>query len=208
MKTMDSGMQHLRFSDYPQLPWKNGRGVTRQIAAAPGAGGRPPAWRISMATISEHAMFSTFPGLDRSLAVVNGAGIELTVDGVSRALGVGDEPARFAGDSPASARPIDGGTPNLNLMVDPLRATGSITAALAGEHELPDGTWFVVALADSLELRIEGDESLVVDRLDTVMFEVDARRRGCVSLVPRGRAPDGPVIAYLVSVLDQPQAPR
>lgn len=203
---MASGMQRLRFADYPQTPWKNGRGVTREIAVATGVSEGPPSWRVSMATISEQATFSTFPGLDRSLAVVDGAGIELTVDGASTVLGVGDGPARFAGDSPASARPIDGSTLDLNLIVDPLRASGNVTAVLAGEHELTDGRWFAVALADGLELGIEGDETLIVDRLDTAIFQVDARHGGLLLLVPHGETPEGRVVAYLISVSDQPQA--
>ncbi|WP_157962359.1 HutD family protein [Homoserinimonas sp. OAct 916] len=186
---MDSCLRHLRFADYSQSRWKNGRGVTREIAVARSRDSEPPAWRISMATISEPAEFSSFPGVDRSLAVVDGGGIDLTVDRVSRVLGVGDDPARFSGDSETSARPIAGATLDLNLMVDPLRAVGTVTVACAGEHETAEGRWFVMALTDGLEVRIAGDR-LVVDRLDTATFEVGDGQHCWVSLVPDRDTPD------------------
>ena len=107
---MDYGVRHLRFAEYPVTPWKNGRGVTREIAAAAVSVGSdtPPGWRISMATVTEDAPFSRFPGIVRTLGVVDGAGIELTVEDRSRIIRVGGEPAVFAGDVPASARPLDG----------------------------------------------------------------------------------------------------
>lgn len=195
---MHSNTRHLRFADYPQVSWKNGRGVTREIAASPDLDGGSPSWRVSMATISEQAVFSLFPGLDRSLAVVDGAGIELTIDGAAKTLRVGDEPARFAGDNPASARPIDGPTLDLNLMVDPLRATGSMTAALAGEHELTGGPWLVVALVNGLEVHAVDEEPLIANRLDTVTF--GAREHGTLTLAPHSEHPVAQVVAYVVRV--------
>ena len=60
---MGYGVRHLRFADYRVTPWKNGAGVTREIAAAAASVGSetPPDWRISMATITEDAPFSGSP---------------------------------------------------------------------------------------------------------------------------------------------------
>ena len=37
---MDYGVRVLRFAEYPVVPWRNGRGVTREIAAGVVAAGR------------------------------------------------------------------------------------------------------------------------------------------------------------------------
>lgn len=116
---MEYGVRVLRFADYPVVPWRNGRGITREIAASavpvaragadgadlalPAAG---PSWRISMATVDGEAPFSSFPGLRRMLGVVDGRGIELTVDGRMRELRRGETFGPFAGEAPASARPL------------------------------------------------------------------------------------------------------
>lgn len=182
---MDYGVRHLRFADYRVTKWRNGNGETREIASAAvsvGAAsvgpaaidlGAPLDWRISMASVTEDAPFSRFPGVVRTLGVVDGAGIELTVAGRSQLIGVGDEPAVFAGDVPASARPIDGPVFDLNLMVNPTRTMGRMLAIPAGTHDLAGLSWFVVALVD-LELRINDRDPLALPRLDTAKLDLRA----------------------------------
>jgi uncharacterized protein len=210
---MDYGVRHLRFADYRVTKWKNGNGETREIASAAvsvGAAsvglasiglGAPPDWRISMATVTEDAPFSRFPGVVRTLGVVDGAGIELTVAGRSQLIGIGDEPAVFAGDVAASARPIDGPVFDLNLMVNPTRTMGRMVAIPAGTHDLAGLSWFVVALVD-LELRINDREPLALPRLDTAKLDLRAGPLVRLTLSCSGAdavASEAPV-AYLLSI--------
>ena len=200
---MDYGVRQLRFAEYPVTPWKNGRGVTREIAASAVSVGSdtPPHWRISMATVTEDAPFSHFPGIVRTLGVVDGAGIELTVEDRSRIIRVGGEPAVFAGDVPASARPLDGPVFDLNLMVDPARSMGRMLPVTSGTHDLAGLSWFVVALVDGLELRINDREPLALPRLDTAKLDLRAGPLARLTLarsVP-ATASDAPV-AYLLSI--------
>ena len=70
---MDYGVRQLRFADYPVTKWKNGHGETREIASSAVSIGSasvssPPDWRISMATVTEDAPFSRFPGVVRTLS--------------------------------------------------------------------------------------------------------------------------------------------
>lgn len=118
---MDYGVRVLRFADYAVTPWRNGGGVTREVAASavplastqPDPGGHlpvapvpTPAWRISMATIDAEAPFSSFPGMRRMLGVVDGDGLELTVAGRMSRLRRGETFGPFAGEASASARPL------------------------------------------------------------------------------------------------------
>lgn len=217
---MDYGVRQLRFADYRVTPWKNGRGETREIASAAASVGSasvgsaavnsasvnavaPPDWRISMATVTEDAPFSRFPGVVRTLGVVDGAGIELTVAGRTQLLGVGDEPAVFPGDVPASARPINGPVFDLNLMVNPTRTMGRMVGIPAGTHDLAGLSWFVVALVD-LELRINDREPLALPRLDTA--KLDLRAGPLVRLTLTRSDEDAPAaasaapVAYLLSI--------
>ena len=171
---MGYGVRHLRFADYRVTPWKNGAGVTREIAAAAASVGSetPPDWRISMATITEDAPFSTFPGIARTLGVVDGAGIELVVAGRTRLLRIGDAPEEFAGDIPASARPLQGPVLDLNLMVDPSRTMGQMRPIGLGTHDLAGLSWFVVSLVDGLAVRLNDQEPLALPRLDTARLDL------------------------------------
>ena len=61
-----------------QLPWKNGKGATLELAIAPpGAGLDDFDWRISSARVEGAGPFSHFPGIDRSLGLLSGAGLRL-----------------------------------------------------------------------------------------------------------------------------------
>ncbi len=100
----------------PAQPWRNGGGVTRELLAWPG--GRVD-WqlRISVADIDADGPFSRFPGVERWFAVLEGAGVELTIAGAVHRLVRGDAPLHFDGAAPAHARLIDGPTRDLNLML-------------------------------------------------------------------------------------------
>lgn len=68
----------LRANAYARMPWKNGGGETREIAIFPPAANLDTLdWRISMAVVAQDGPFSSFPGIDRTLCVIEGAGMEL-----------------------------------------------------------------------------------------------------------------------------------
>jgi environmental stress-induced protein Ves len=100
-------------------PWKNGGGVTREIAAhPPGADLASFDWRISTATVASAGPFSQFPGVDRILLVLEGAGLTLRIDGgKAQVLEPGGEPLAFPGDVPVEADLTDGPVTDLNIMV-------------------------------------------------------------------------------------------
>jgi environmental stress-induced protein Ves len=99
-------------------PWKNGGGSTTEIVAEPpGASLDDFDWRISMARVAADGPFSEFAGIDRTLAVIDGKGLMLTIGGNAPIrLERGSDPIGFAGDIPTSARLIAGEITDLNVM--------------------------------------------------------------------------------------------
>lgn len=104
------------------VPWKNGGGVTLELAVEPpeatlATGFR---WRLSSAEVASSGPFSAFPGLERWLWLLEGAGFEIDF-GVRGRAEVRDAhaPLHFSGDWPAEATLLDGPSVDLNLMVDP-----------------------------------------------------------------------------------------
>ncbi len=100
------------------MPWKNGGGTTLQLAISPkGASLEDFAWRISSAQVAVDGAFSSFPGADRSLAVLAGNGLRLQrEDGRIETLHSGDAIAVFAGEEAIDAQLLDGPITDLNLM--------------------------------------------------------------------------------------------
>jgi environmental stress-induced protein Ves len=110
-------MRIIRAAEHKVVPWKNGGGITREVLVEPDPA--DPAqflWRISIATVALAGPFSRFPGIDRSIAVLDGEGMRLDVEGESVTLLPGDEPFAFSGDSEVRSELIGGETIDLNVM--------------------------------------------------------------------------------------------
>jgi len=111
-------MHIIRSTDYRRMPWKNGGGETREIIASPaGASLENLDWRVSLATVAADGPFSVFPGVQRTLCVIHGAGIQLQAgDRAPADLYVSSEPYTFDGEVATSARLLDGPIEDLNVM--------------------------------------------------------------------------------------------
>ncbi|WP_405925979.1 HutD family protein [Streptomyces sp. NBC_00035] len=144
----------LPAADRLAVPWKNGGGVTRGIVASPeGAGMDDFDWRVSLAEVAADGPFSAFPDIDRTLTVVEGAGMDLTVGGERRLVDSRYVPQDFRGDVPTDCRLLDGPVVNLNVMWR--RGAGRTAPAVAvvrGRLTLPAAPALVVALDGSAEV--------------------------------------------------------
>jgi len=109
------------------MPWKNGGGVTTEIAVSPsGAGIDDFDWRISMASVPASGPFSTFAGIDRVLAVLDGAMI-LTIGAKEPIfIDVASPPIAFAGDAETVAE-VKLPVTDLNIMVRRGRFAARVT---------------------------------------------------------------------------------
>lgn len=110
-------MQILRAVNYKVMPWKNGLGSTTEIAISPNRDNHSDFdWRVSMAQVTSDGPFSSFPEIDRTLLVLDGAGIMLTVADCAPVQIDDTSIHSFAGDQPTSASLINGPIVDLNIM--------------------------------------------------------------------------------------------
>jgi environmental stress-induced protein Ves len=121
-------MNTVRLADCPFVPWRNGGGRTRELLAWPAASD----WllRVSVAEIEADGPFSAYAGIDRCFAVLDGAGVVLTLPQGDVRLTAGDGALSFAGEAAPACRLIDGPTRDLNLMVR--RSAGAASMRRAG----------------------------------------------------------------------------
>ena len=112
-------MTILRFDELRAVPWKNGLGITRELAVEPpGASMDTFAWRVSIADVDTASPFSTFPGIDRTIVLLEGAGFTMVLDGEhEHALTTPCEPFAFPGEAAVDVRLAGGATRDFNLMV-------------------------------------------------------------------------------------------
>ncbi|MBN9235926.1 MULTISPECIES: HutD family protein [Phyllobacteriaceae] len=111
-------MRILRAADYRSMPWKNGGGVTTEIAVSPaGAGLDDFDWRISMARVEAGGPFSVFAGIDRTLSILEGEGMRLTIAGRAPVeLTRASDPLFFPADAATDASLPAGPITDLNVM--------------------------------------------------------------------------------------------
>jgi len=105
----------IRLADVAPQPWRNGHGSMRELLVRGAEGG--PGLRISVADIGRDCPFSTYPGLDRWFAVIEGAGVVLHFADGPRRVTSDDPPLQFGGADAPACTLVDGPTRALNLML-------------------------------------------------------------------------------------------
>jgi environmental stress-induced protein Ves len=147
------------------VPWKNGGGLTRELLRLPLPGGAEDDWllRISLADIAADGPFSSFEGIERWFAVIEGAGVHLAWPSAAgreaRELDVrtGSAPLRFDGADAPGCRLLQGTTRDLNVMVRREAARAELLRAGFGlPHQWSEGARGVFALR-ALRLRRAGE---------------------------------------------------
>lgn len=188
-------MLRLTPAQYRTMPWKNGGGSTTELVIRPeGASVSDPFLvRVSIADVATSGPFSRFPGCDRHLVVLEGAGMVLDVAG--RALPL--EPFRpvfFSGDDAAEGRLVNGPVRDFNVIVDRARLTATLSVswlAAALHLDAPAGTLNVVYVLDGgLEEAATG-ETLVLDQPHDVIPSGGPARLVLARLTPVSRLATG-----------------
>jgi environmental stress-induced protein Ves len=163
-------------NDYVEMPWRNGGGVTFEIARGPAAGAIFD-WRLSLATIERSGPFSNFAGYQRAIAFVSGSGCIL--NGIEAQPLTLDAPGQFAifpGAAQVTSDLIAGPCCDFNLMVrDPgrilsvkyLHATPGEGDPLAANYHNAvfclGGTWECVNAVDGQRIPMQLHDTLILD---------------------------------------------
>jgi hypothetical protein len=159
-------MRRLGPGQYREMPWKNGGGSTTELLIhPPGAtldGGFH--WRISMADVGVSGPFSPFPGVDRTLMLLRGGGMELDhgpqgVQRLERTL----EPLSFSGDWNTQGRLLDGPCRDFNVLSARDHARHALTILRLGRNPvaLPEAPrLLVIGLEGRAQVAGEGLEPM------------------------------------------------
>ncbi|WP_426229879.1 HutD/Ves family protein [Pararhizobium sp. DWP3-4] len=187
-----SQLQVLRAKDYRRMPWKNGGGETVEIAVFPPETDLTNfGWRVSMATVASDGPFSVFTGINRTLSILEGEGMELDIAGREPVvLTRASEPLAFPADAATSARLVSGTIVDLNVMTRRGQWAHRVERRVfEGDHPL-DAEGGVTMLLSLGNLRIDsGEHAEELARLDCAIIEGPCRVSS-----------DMPVEAYLIRI--------
>ena len=157
------------------MPWANGRGTSYEIASDRSDAGEWT-WRLAMAPVNEDGPFSRIECVNRFLAVVEGAGMLLSVDRKKmqcKPMHV----VRFRGDAITEAVLTDGPITDINLMIRRKEAEGEM--AVVSDSGLLNEASIIVALGGSAQVKC-GDSTIELERHDSIL-ECDAETVSLVS---------------------------
>lgn len=157
---------HLGEGDAVRMPWKNGRGISEELAIWPqdavfarGEGD----WRLARTRFSAGGPFSRFDGYERLLVVVQGEGLVLDhgSDAPRRRLRR-DEVWRFAGEWSTTASLEGGEIADLSVLLKRDAVDGDLEVLALGGRRLlvelePEHTLFHL-LEGGLRLRLPGED--------------------------------------------------
>ena len=165
----------IPFAGLSPVPWKNGGGSTTEIAIGPpDSGFEDFDWRVSLATIEKDGAFSLFPGVDRTLALVEGHGMTLDIDGEPTMVTETEPVVAFDGSSVVNAKLSRGGCTDFNAMTRSDQCYHTFgRRRLSGDSTFvarADVTVLFLAEGDALELRNEKERMGLV-RFDAVVLE-------------------------------------
>lgn len=158
------GVTLLPAADRAAVAWRNGGGVTREIAVHPG-GADAFHWRLSIADVDVDGPFSAFPGYRRVITVLTGAGMRLTVDGAVHDIGP-LAPFEFDGGAQTTCTLPGGPITDLNLIV---RAgdRGSVRVVDVTDQLTVTGPAAIVMVRGSATMdghRAQAPDAALVDR--------------------------------------------
>ena len=157
------------------MPWANGRGTSYEIASDRNEA-EEWTWRLAMAPVNEDGPFSRIECVNRFLAVVEGAGMLLSVDR-KKLQCQPMQVVRFRGDAITEAMLTDGPILDVNLMIRRKEADGEM--AIVSEVGPLKVASIVVAVSGSAQVQCR-DSAIDLERHDSIL-ECDAETVSLVS---------------------------
>lgn len=138
----------------PATPWKNGGGSTREIVCQPpGADMANFDWRVSIATIGASGPFSVFPGVDRVIMLLDGAGVRLRAADVDHRLDTPGVPFAFAGDVALDCELLGGPSTDFNVMTRRSQLRADVNVVTGTRQIAPAQNGLVLAVRGAWHLQ-------------------------------------------------------
>jgi uncharacterized protein len=166
----------IQYASLHATPWKNGGGTTTELFISPtGATLDDFDWRISIATIAHSGPFSPFPGVDRTLTLIDGPGVVLDVGNERRvALSEREPIVAFPGETPVMATVDGAATMDFNVMTRRDCCTHQVERRVVRDFSTLErrSEVTVLFLAEGESMTVHsGSERIAMVRYDALVLE-------------------------------------
>ncbi len=151
---------------FKKIPWKNGKGVTLELAINNNGCLADFDWRLSIATVDRNGEFSDFIGYTRNLVLIDGKGVVLShnesqVDRLEKRLDF----STFDGANKTTASLISGPITDFNLMTKTKKFAGSIETFTGSHRVALKSSQFCFIYGLHEELQIVSKQARIVKSL-------------------------------------------
>lgn len=168
---MSDEIQIVRFAQTTRQRWRNDGGWTREIARHGDADEWH--WRLSLADVEQDGEFSLFPGIEREIVLLSGAGMAFEFADGERAMLTPESPRlRFDGGRKLHSRLLAGATTDFNLMWSPAHYHAQMwLRPLVGASTLfaaSSQTWVLHMISGTAQLQDADNQQLQSG--DTLIF--------------------------------------
>lgn len=158
----------LKNQNYRSMPWKNGRGFTSEIVIFPAESTLEKnnfSWRLSSAEVTENGPFSSFPGRERYLAIIEGTGLKLQFENENKLI---DQNSflQFSGDSKVLSELVHGKIRDLNLIVKKESHQIQFNILNSSMNKSVKGTMIVFVIEGSVtitDVRAEKFDTMIIE---------------------------------------------
>jgi len=164
-------MRLISYEALPATPWKNGGGVTRELCSYPATASFDQfIWRVSIADVTQSGPFSSFPGVDRVITLLQGEGMQLLSADGDRTLLTPLQAHRFRGEEQISAQLEGVACLDFNLMLRRGAATGSVDIWHA-DQDLAHGCNLLFCLQGRWDVLTAGGEQVSLEPRQSLICE-------------------------------------
>jgi environmental stress-induced protein Ves len=153
-------MPILNASNRRRVPWKNGCGMTLEIATDAGSVGGDWSWRISIADVPERSNFSAYPGVDRFIMRLEGNHLVIARGEKTDDVPFTGEALAFAGEEEVVGIPTGTGVRDVNLLVRRDRWRGALHILRDGCMRADAPKVLVHAARGDIALHVHGEPDL------------------------------------------------
>lgn len=155
-------LQIFNETNFIQMPWKNGGGITSELYLIEGH------FRLSRASVTSNGPFSLFPDKDRILVLLEGNGFTLNDHQMSKAF----LPYEFSGDKEIFCSLLDGPCVDFNVMSNKKTTKSSLSI-------------IDLAVNESLTLSAHADYKFIYDHLEKTLYKLEKSDRIGISSTKR-----------------------
>jgi environmental stress-induced protein Ves len=168
-------IQKYTENNFLDLPWKNGLGLTRELFKIPHSQNQDQfVFRLSAAKVTTSGPFSLFPGIKRTLVLLQGTGMRLKFTHKTLELKGALDLMQFDGGEETYCELISGPCLDFNIMIDPKWGSAQVSILYQETVSIKTHRAFIYEMEQKVlwEINGESEDLSFVNSYPAILIEL------------------------------------